>query len=547
VSTAALAPRRTRVTLLERLTSTDHKRIGSATVVTALGFFFLAGMLALLMRSELAAPGQQVVGKDSYNQLFTMHGSTMFFLFASPVAVGIGLYLVPLQIGAADLIWPRVALFGYWLFLGSGIAMWSGFLTQQGAARAAWFAFYPLSGQNGTPGTGQDLWTLGVGLSQLGVMLMGLTLLATVVRRRAPGMTLLRMPFFTWSQVVTNFMVVVAFPSVVVAMALLYIDRNWFAIFQTKGGPITYQHLFWFYAHPLVYVVFFPLVGAVAEVIATFSRQRLFGYFLGVLGLIAFAALSTAVWGHHMFTTQAVSNRYFSFNSTVIAVPASMEYFAFIATMRGGRIRLASPMLFALGFMLLFLIGGLSGVFLGSPALDYHAHDSYILIAHFHFTLFGGTVFGLFAAIYFWFPKVTGRMLGEGLGRAQAILMFAGGLITFLPMFVLGQEGMPRQVADYAPFRGWETLNLISTIGSFTIFVGLVLFLINVVRSLRGGAPAGPDPWEGQSLEWITPSPPPRHNFDGLPPVTSYAPLMDLRWEGKDPQEEAAKAAVRPA
>jgi cytochrome c oxidase subunit I len=517
--------------LLERIASTDHKRIGAATVTTALGWFFAAGLLALLMRTELAAPGLQIVSRDTYNQLFTMHGSTMFFLFASPMAVGIGLYLVPLQIGASDLIWPRVALFGFWLFLGAGLAMWSGFLTRDGAARAAWFAFVPLSDANSTPGTGQDLWVIGVAVSQFGVMLMGITLLATVVRRRAPGMTLLRMPFFTWSQVVTNFMVVVAFPVVIAAMVLLYIDRNWFDVFTTPGGPVTYQHLFWFYAHPLVYVVFFPLVGAVSEVVATFSGRRLFGYFLGVLGLIAFAAFSTAVWGHHMFTTAAVSNRYFAFSSTAIAIPASMEYFAWVATMSRGRLRLASPMLFALGFMLLFLIGGLSGVFVGSPPLDYHAHDSYIVVAHFHYTLFGGTVFGLFAAIYYWFPKLTGRMLGEVLGRWHAGLMFVGALVTFLPMFFLGQDGMPREVADYAPFHGWGTLNLISTIGAFTILVSLLVFLLNVAVSLRRGAPAGPDPWLGQTLEWATTSPPPRHNFGALPAVRSYAPLLDLRLE----------------
>jgi cytochrome c oxidase subunit 1 len=517
------------VSLLEPAWSLDHKRIGAVTVITAVGWFFAAGLLALVMRTELAQPGMQVVSHDTYNQLFTMHGSTMFFLFASPVAVGIGLYLVPLQIGAAGLSWPRLALLGYWLFLGAGLVMWSGFLTQNGAGRAAWFAFVPLSDSSGTPGTGQDLWVIGVGLSQLGVMLMGISLLATVVRRRAPGMTLLRMPFFTWSEVVTTLMVVVTYPALIAAMTLLYVDRNWFDVFESSGGPVTYQHLFWFYAHPLVYVVFFPLVGAVAEVVATFSRRRLFGYFVGVLGLITFAAFSMAVWGHHMFTTQAVDNRYFSFSSTAIAVPASIEYFALIATMWGGRIRLAAPMLFALGFMLLFLIGGLSGVFVGSPPLDYHAHDSYIVVAHFHYTLFGGTVFGLFAAIYFWFPKVTGRMLGEGLARVQVTLMFVGALLTFLPMFVLGQKGMPREVADYAPFHGWGTLNLIATIGAFTIFAGFLAFLLNLLRSLRRGELAGPDPWDGQTLEWVAASPPPRHNFDSMPPVSSYAPLLDQR------------------
>ena len=515
--------------MIEFVSSTDHKRIGLTTACTALAFFFLAGLLALVMRSELATPELDVVSREAYNQLFTIHGSTMLFLFASPLAVGVGLYFVPLQIGARDLVWPRLALFGYWIYLGGGLVLWSGFLTEQGAADFAWFAFYPLSDANSAPGTGADFWVLGVGLSQAGVFFQGVALLATIVRRRAPGMTLLRMPVFTWSEVATLFMVVTSFPVVVGAMALLYVDRNWADVFTREGGAVTWQHLFWFYAHPLVYVVFFPLLGAVGEVVSTFSRRRYFGYRVTVLGLLAFAVLSTSVWGHHMFVTGAVDNRFFSLTSTAIAVPAGIEYFAFAATMWGGRIRLAPPMLFALGFMLLFLIGGLTGVFVASPPLDYHVHDSYVVVAHFHYTLFGGTVFGLFAAVYYWFPKVTGRLLGEGLGRLQAGLMFVGALVTFIPMFFLGHEGMPRQVSSYAAFHGWGTLNVIATVGAFTLFAAFAVFLVNLTRSLRAGAPAGADPWDAQALEWATTSPPPRHNFDSLPPVRSYAPLLDLR------------------
>jgi cytochrome c oxidase subunit 1 len=540
VTGATLVRRRPQVSLLEHVASTDHKRLGLATVVTALGFFFAAGLLALLMRSELAVSGLQIVSEETYNQLFTIHGSTMFFLFASPMALGVGLYFVPLQIGASDLMWPRAALLGYWLFLGGGITLWSGFLTESGAADFAWFAFYPLSDSVHAPGTGADFWVLGVALSQAGVFLMGACLLATIIRRRAPGMTLLRMPVFTWSQVATVLMVVPAFPVVVAAMLLLYVDRNWTDVFSVPGGTVTWQHLFWFYAHPLVYVVFFPLVGAVGEVIATFSRRRFFGYSVTILSLLVFAALSTSVWGHHMMTQETVDNRFFSLTSTAIAVPAGIEYFAFIGTMWGGRIRLRAPMLFALGFMLLFLIGGLSGIFVASPPLDYHVHDSYAVVAHFHYTLFGGTVFGLFAAIYYWFPKVTGRLLGESLGRWHALLMFVGALLTFIPMFFLGYEGMPRQVADYAGFRGWDALNVVATVGAWTIFASLVLFLVNLFRSLRLGERAGPDPWEGQTLEWLTSSPPPRHNFSGLVPVRSYSPLLDLRHAGEDPHAVAA-------
>jgi cytochrome c oxidase subunit 1 len=539
----ALAPgRRARTTVLEYVSSTDHKRIGLATVVTAFTFFLMGGLLAMVMRTELAHSGLQFLGEDTYNELFSMHGSTMFFLFAVPVALGIGVYFVPLQIGAAGLVWSRAALLGYWLFLGGGVVMWSGFLAETGAAKFGWTAYYPLSASNFSPGTGPDFWIVGVTCATLGVTLLAASLLATVLRRRAPGMTFLRMPLFTWSQVVTVFMVLTSFPVLVAAMLLLYIDRNVAHVFTLPGGAITYQHLFWFYGHPVVYVVFFPLVGVVGEVIATFSRRRFFGYSITVLSLLVFAALSMSVWGHHMFATQAVPNRYYALTSTSLAVPAGIEYFAFIATMIGGRIRLRAPMLFALGFVLLFLIGGLTGIFVGSPTLDYHVHDTYFVVAHFHYTLFGGTVFGLFAAIYYWFPKITGRLLGERLGRLHALLMFTGALATFIPMFFLGHEGMPRRVADYPSFRGWDTLNTISTAGAYLIAISILIFLINVVRSLRSGEPAGADPWHGQTLEWVTSSPPPRLNFEGLPPVRSYAPLLDLRLEGKDPREEALLA-----
>jgi cytochrome c oxidase subunit I len=337
-------------------------------------------------------------------------------------------------------------------------------------------------------------------------------------------------------------MVLPAYPVILAAMVLLFVDRHAADVFGLPGGAVTWQHLFWFYAHPLVYVVFFPVLGAVGETIATFSRKRFFGYPVTQLALLVFAALSTSVWAHHMFTQQTVNNKFFSLTSTAIAVPAGIEYFGFLGTMWGGRIRLRAPMLFALGFVVLFLIGGLSGVFVGSPTLDYHVHDSYVVVAHFHYTLFGGTVFGLFTAIYYWFPKVTGRVLGEGLGRLHFVLMFGGGLLTFIPWFFLGHEGMPREIADYAPWRGWDTLNLISTIGAYLLFASFVVFLVNVRRSLRHGPPAGPDPWDGQTLEWMADSPPRRHNFDRLPPIRSAAPLLDLRLEGRDPHAEVARS-----
>ena len=534
----SLAGRRT--SLVELAAATDHKRIGLMTVVTALGFFFAGGLLALVMRTELAHSGMQFLDHDTYNQLFTMHGTSMLLLFAPAVVMGVGTYFVPLQLGAAEIVWPRVALLGFWLYLGGGLTAWSGFLTEGGAASFAWFAFLPLSDSAASPGTGSDLWVLGVGLSQLGVLLLACPIMATIVRRRAPGMTLLRMPLFCWSMVSTILMVLVAWPVILIAMTLLFVDRNVADVYTVGGGSVTYQNMFWFFAHPLVYVIFFPLIGVVGEVIATFSGRRFFGFRVTVFSQLLFAALSTSVWAHHMFTTQAVNNRFFSLTTTMIAVPAGIEYLAFLATMWRGRIRLKTPMLFALGFVLLFLIGGLSGIFVASPPLDYHVHDSYVVVAHFHYTMFGGTVFGLFAAIHYWFPKVTGRRLSEPLGRWHWALMVVGALLTFVPMFVVGYDGMPRQVADYAAFRGWDTLNLLSTVGAYTLLVSFLLFLVNVLRSRRVGEPAGPDPWRGQTLEWATASPPPRHNFDRLPPVRSYAPLLDLRLE-----EAAARRRAR--
>ncbi|MGN6201914.1 MAG: cytochrome c oxidase subunit I [Solirubrobacterales bacterium] len=529
------------------LSSTDHKRIGLLTTVTAFCFFLVGGALALTMRAELQKPGLQFLTEHTYNELFTMHGSTMFYLFAAPVVLGVGLYFVPLQIGAARLLWPRTALLGYWLFAAGGLLMYAGFLTQQGAASFGWTAYFPLSDANATPGVGVDFWVLAVIMATTGVLLQSVSLLGTIVRLRAPGMTMLRMPLFTWSELVTAFMVITGFPVLIVTMALLQMDREGVGIFSSSPqGSVTYQHLFWFYGHPVVYVVFFPLVGVVGEIIATFSQRRFFGFRVTILSLIAFSAISMAVWGHHMFATNQVSNRYFSLTSTILLVPAGVEYFGFLATMAGGRIRFASPMLFAMGFVLLFLIGGLTGIMVASPPLDYHVHDTYFVVAHFHYTLFGGTVFGLFAAIHYWFPKVTGRLLSERLAKATFGLLFVGALVTFIPMFILGSEGMTRRVADYLPLHDWSTLNTISTVGAFTIALGVLVFLVNLMRSLRVGELVGPDPWEGQTLEWATTSPPPRHNFAALPPVRSHTPLFDLREEGQDPLEELGLRRLDP-
>ncbi|MEA2425857.1 MAG: cytochrome c oxidase subunit [Thermoleophilaceae bacterium] len=510
--------------------TTDHKRLARAIAVCALGFFLAGGVMALVMRLELAAPGMQVVSKGDYAALFSMHGSTMIFLFITPMALAAGLYLVPLQIGAAELALPRVALAGFWLYLGGGLMTYAGFFTDTGPNQSGWTAFTPLSDSPFSPGPGMDFWVLGVALVTLGQILWGIALLATIARRRAPGMTMLRMPPFTWGVLVACLLVVFAFPALVVAMVLLYIDRAASGgVFDGTVGAVDYQHLFWFYGHPVVYVMFFPFIAAVLEVIATFSRKRVFGYRTMVASLLLFTALSMSVWAHHMFTTSQVANKYFALMSTALVVPAGIEYFSMIATMVGGSILLRTPMLFALGFVVHFLVGGLSGIFVASPPLDYHVHDSYVVVAHFHYTIFGGSVFGLFAAAYYWMPKLTGVLLGERLGKVHFWLTVIGMNVTFLPMFWVGYHGMARRIPDYPARTGWETANTIETVGSFVIALSVVVFLANLVISLRARVPAGPDPWEGHTLEWATSSPPPRHNFDELPVIRSHAPLLDLR------------------
>ncbi len=539
MSTVAAPPRAQRPSALGLLASTDHKSMGLLTGITAVGFFFLAGLLALLMRAELASPGLQVVSFDTYNQVFSMHGSTMFYLFAAPVTMAVGLYLVPLQVGAPGVTWPRLALGAYWVYATGGLIMYAGFLTTQGANKAAWTGVDLLNNVGASPGTGQDYWIIGVTLATLGVILQAACILATIVRSRVPGMTMLRLPVFCWGELVAVLMVMASFPVLILTMVFLYLDRHGTSILTAE----TFEHLFWFYGHPVVYVVFFPFIAAVGEIVATFAGKRFFGYRAMVMSFLAFAALSVSVWGHHMFTMGITSTKYFALTTLAIIVPAGIEYFDMMGTMWGGKIRLRAPMLFAIGMLLTFLIGGLTGMFVASPPLDYHVHETYFVIGHFHYTLFGATVFGLFAAVYYWFPKVTGRCLGETLGRWHAGLMFVGAQLTFLPMFFLGHDGMVRRVADYPADAGWNVLNIVATIGAVTLFLSFAIFILNAARSLRLGLLSGNDPWGGHTLEWWTTSPPPRHNFETLPPVRSYAPLLDVR-EGDtdwDPGAERKK------
>jgi cytochrome c oxidase subunit 1 len=525
------------------LTSTDHKRIGLNLGFMSLVFFLVGGVFALLMRAQLAEPNGHVVSDNTYSMLFTMHGSTMIYLFVTPMAIAMGMYLVPLQVGSFRIAAPRLALTGFFIWLGGGLIMQAGWFATDGAGRDGWFSYVPLSESSNTPGIGQNLWVMGVILAAIGMILMAACVMATILRRRAPGMALLRMPVFTWTALVTVLMVVAAFPALVVAMSLLFIDRTTDAhIYTGFTGAIDYQNLFWFFGHPVVYVMFFPYLGAAAEAIAVSAHKRWFGYKAFVASMMMFSALSMSVWAHHMFTTGGVTNQYFAATSTALLVPAGIEYFDMLATLIGGSIVLRCSMLFGLGFFIEFLIGGMSGIWVASPVLDYSANDTYFVVAHFHYTLFAGSVFGFFAGVYHWFPKITGARLREGLGKLHFALLLIGTNLTFFPMFLVGEDGMVRRIARYPQHPGWATLNRLETAGAGIIALAVAVFLVNVVVSLRRRELAGDDPWEGHTLEWATTSPPPPLNFtEPLPPIRSYAPLLDERERRQ--QKEAARAS----
>jgi cytochrome c oxidase subunit 1 len=534
-----------RMTPVRALAGTDHKRIAAQACAVAIGFFIAGGILALLMRSQLAADGG-VVSQNVYDQLFTMHGSTMVYLFVIPIGLAAGVYLVPLQVGAAEIAAPRLALAGLWLLVLGGVTMWAGWLTSSGAASASWWGFDPLSNTIHSPGSGMELWIFGVLMATSGQILWALCIVLTALRKRAPGMTLMRMPPFTWTMVVTSLLTIFSFPALVLALWLLWAQRHFGGVLTGGLGAVDYQQLFWFYGHPAVYVMFFPFVGMVAEVISTFSGRRFFGYSAFVVALLAFSGLSMTVWGHHMFTMGQVTNKYFSLTSTALVVPAGIEYFDFLATLWAGRLRFTTAMLFALGFIVQFLIGGLTGIILASPPLDYGLNMSYFVVAHFHYTIFCGSAFGLFGGIYFWFPKMTGAMLDERLGKLNFVLMTIGANLTFFPMFVLGEEGMVRRIADYPASNGWQGLNVLSSIGSGIIALSVAVFLANVIVSLRRRVPAGEDPWHGHTLEWATSSPPPRFNFDSLPAIRSYAPLLDMREAAEEALAHGGGESVSP-
>jgi cytochrome c oxidase subunit 1 len=531
--------------LLLWFTSTDHKTIGLAYMITAFSFFLLGGVMALLMRAQLAQPEQELLNTNTYNQMFTMHGSIMLFLFVGPFAFGLANYIVPLQVGARDMAFPRLNLFSYWVYIAGGLIMISGFLTSTGAPNFGWTAYAPLSDGVRTPGLSGDLWVVGVALTGLSGILTAVNIVSTVATMRAPGMTMFRLPIFVWNMVVTSILVLIAFPVITAAAAMLFIDRHWgghiydgAVIDGVSGLPILWQHLFWFFGHPEVYILILPYFGAVTEIFPVFSRRPVFGYRGLVYATIAIGALSVGVWAHHMFATGAVLLPFFAGVTMLIAVPTGVKFFNWIGTMWGGQIRFDTPMLFAIGFLLTFVLGGVTGVMLASPALDFHLHDSYFVVAHFHYVLFGGSVFVIFAAIYYWFPKFTGKRLREGWGKWHFWLMFIGFQTTFFVQHILGLEGMPRRIASYQEADGFTTLNLVSSIGSGLLGLSTLPFLWNVWITLRRGRNVGANPWDGHTLEWAAPSPPPPGNFvEPLPPIRSERPV----WDANHPDARSPK------
>ncbi|MEY9213259.1 cytochrome c oxidase subunit I [Thermobifida halotolerans] len=514
------------------LTSTDHKVIGYMYLITSFGFFVVGGIMALLIRAELMFPGMQLMNNETYNQLFTMHGTVMLFLFATPLFAGFGNVLVPLQIGAPDVAFPRLNQLAYYLLLFGGLITLAGFVTPGGAASFGWFAYVPLSDAVRSPGLGGDLWIMGLALTGLSSVLGAVNFVTTVLAMRAPGMTMFRMPVFTWNVVLTSVLVLLTFPVLTAAFIALFADRvlGTHVYDPSHGGPILYQHLFWFFGHPEVYILALPFFGIVTEVLPVFSRKPIFGYKSLVGATIAISGLSATVWAHHMFPTGAVLLPFFSFMTFLIAVPTGVKFFNWIGTMWRGQLTFESPMLFVIGFLVTFLFGGLTGVMLASPPLDFHVTDSYFVVAHFHYTLFGTVVFAMFAGFYFWWPKFTGKMLNEALARWHFWTLFVGFHGTFLVQHWLGAEGMPRRYADYLPGDGFTLLNQISTVSSFVLGVSTLFFLWNAWYTARHGKKVTvDDPWgHGCSLEWATSCPPPRHNFTSLPRIRSERPAFDL-------------------
>jgi cytochrome c oxidase subunit I len=549
VSTTTAAPRaeahgRRRLGLLGWLTTTNHKQIGWLYLGGTFVFLLAGGLLAWLIRIQLAQPEMHFLSRQAYNEIFTIHGTTMVFLVIAPIGLGLANYFVPLQIGAPDMAFPRLNALSVWLFLGGGLTIYLSFLSAHGAAAAGWTFYAPLSNGQYSPGPGTDMWIMGILAVSTSSILTGINLMATVFMLRAPGMTMWRLPLFTWNMLITSLLILVAFPPLTGALALLFIDRHFGGHFYdpTHGGSaVLYQHLFWFFGHPEVYIMALPFFGIVTDIIPVFSRKPIFGYAGFVLASMAIAGLSMAVWAHHMFTTGVVDNPFFSGMSFLIAVPTGIKFFNWIGTMWRGKLTFETPMLWCIGFLLNFLIGGITGVMLASAPVDFDVNNTYFVVAHMHYVLGGGSLFAIFAGVYYWFPKMTGIRLSERIGKIGFWFTFVGFNMTFWPLFVVGLRGMPRRIQTYPASAGWTDPNLLATIGFGVLTIGVVLFLVNLVVSIRAKVPAGDDPWQANTLEWITTSPPPEHNFAWLPPIRSERPVFDWRHRD-DPPEEGAHA-----
>ena len=511
------------------LTSTDHKSIGVRYIVTAFGFFLLGGVEAALMRIQLARPENAFIGPDLYNQLFTVHGSTMMFLFAVPMVTALGIYFVPLMVGARNVAFPRLNAYGYWVYLTGGILLYAGLLTNTGPD-GGWFAYPPLTGPEFSPGKRMDIWAQTVTFTEIAALIASVELIVTIFKSRAPGMSLHRMPLFVWAMLITSFMIMFSMPWVATGSIFLAADRLIATHFfnPAEGGdPLLWQHLFWFFGHPEVYIIFLPALGIVSELVQTFTRREIVAYPLVVLAIITQGFLSFGLWVHHMFATgiPLAAQTYFTAASAMITIPTGIQFFCWIATIWTGRPWLRLPFLYVLAFVVLFMIGGLTGVMVASVPFDLQTHDTFFVVAHLHYVLIGGAVFPFFGAFFYWFPKITGRLLHERLGQVQLALFFVGVNLTFFPMHFLGFDGMPRRVYTYIAETGWGDLNLLATIGAVTMAVSVIVFLANVAISLRRGALAGADPWSGPTLEWAAASPPEPYNFRHIPIVQGRAAL----------------------
>ncbi len=536
--------------LVDWLTTTDHKKIGYLYLITSFAYFLIGGVMALVIRAQLAAPGLDIVQtKEQYNQLFTMHGTIMLLMFATPLFAAFANILMPVQIGAPDVAFPRLNAIAYWFyFFGSFVAV-AGFFTPQGAASFGWFAYAPLNSTTFSPGLGGDLWVFGLALSGFGTIMGGVNFITTILTMRAPGMTMFRLPIFVWNTLVTSILVIMCFPPFAAALFALGADRRFGAhIFDpANGGPMLWQHLFWFFGHPEVYILALPFFGIISEIFPVFSRKPIFGYKTLVYATIAIAALSMTVWAHHMYVTGSVLLPFFAFTTMLIAVPTGVKIFNWIGTFWKGSVSFETPMLYALGFLTTFIFGGLTGVILASPALDFHLSDSYFVVAHFHYVVFGPVVFAMFAGIYFWYPKMTGKMLNERLGKIQFWLLFTGFHVTFLIQHWLGIIGMPRRYATYLPEDGFTWMNGVSTAGSALLALSVIPFLWNIYITARKGEKTTlNDPWGyGRSLEWATATPFPRHNFTSIPRVRSESPAFDLNHPEYAAPEAKASAAPK--